>query len=55
MTAVTGVEVTQKVGTRWWKAFLGGSKEAGDEIVRRRLAHATNPVRRDNRRFQGQS
>jgi hypothetical protein len=52
---VIGVEITQRAGTGWREVYLGGSKEAEDEMIRRRLAPAVNSVQRDIRRLQGQS
>ena len=55
MAAVGDGEVSHGAGTRWREVFLGGSKEAEDEMIRRQLVPAINHVQRDIRRLHGQS
>ena len=49
-----GVEVTREAGTGWREVYLGGSKQAEDEMIRRKFAPAINRVQRDVRHLQGQ-
>ena len=55
MTVASEPRLAQKAGTGWREVYLGGSKEAEDELIRRRLAPAVNHIQRDIRDLQGQS
>lgn len=47
--------VTNKAGTDWKEVFLGGSKEAEDEMIRRQFAPEINRIQSDIRRIGEQS
>jgi hypothetical protein len=53
VTQVTDVKVTDMAGTGWQEAYLGGSKQAEDEMIRRKFAPAINRVQRDIRLLEG--
>ncbi len=43
---------TNRAGTSWQEIFLDGSKEAEDELIRRRFAPEINRIQRDIRRIE---
>lgn len=51
---MSGQVVAERAGTGWQEVYLGGSKEAEDEMIRRQFAPAINRIQRDIRRTGGQ-
>ena len=49
---VSNLAATNKEGTGWKEDYLGGSKEAEDEMIRRRFAPEINRIQRDIRRIE---
>jgi hypothetical protein len=49
---VSNRAATNKEGTGWKEDYLGGSKEAEDEMIRRRFAPEINRIQRDIRRIE---
>jgi len=52
---VSDSRVTDKAGTDWAEVFLGGSKEAEDEMIRRQFAPEINQIQSDIQRVGDQS